>query len=382
MIDLMLLIVLLLFALSHPLLPFLFEFSTLHLSVFYRDYGRSSSYLLPLLLCLTFQMFVWASSYSDGLSYGLFLICGILAFSVCMSYFVISTRTVSLLMSWEGLTLISALLVACVHSDLSLASFYKVICYNALPGIFALFLFTQGSYSMHSMSLWVGAIWVKSAIWFLHGWLIEAMSSPILVSSLLHSATLVIAGCVLCSKLGMYTSFPFFLFLCVVSAGWMMFTIFAVGSDLKWTLAFSTTAHISIMVFLSGGSSSAGGDVLFEGGYRVLHGLVKFEIFLFCGTMLASSVWMRGGMGLSIASACNSVMAAILHTVVVVSQMALHSSKVEWGGWARSELPLGSLEWSLQLLLSMSYTIYASVYQSKDERWVWGSGILCILYYH
>ena len=346
-----------------------------------RDWERGLSYLLPLLFCLTFQLIVFASTYSNSLQYGLTLLCGILVFSICMAYFTISSRSLHLLMTWESLTLFSALLICFVHSDLSLVAFYKVILYNALPSVLALFVTTQGSVSYHSCSLWIGCIWIKSVIWFLHGWLIEAMSCPILVSSLLHSATLVIAGSVLLSKLGVYVSFPWFTIMVIVSAGWMMFTIFSSSSDLKWTLAFSTAAHIAVITLFSGANSSAGGDVVFEGGYRILHGLVKFELFLFCGSMLASSVWYRSSPSLPVSNVLNAVMGCFLHFLVSVSQLCFHSLKVESGGFARSELPLGALEWSVQLLLSMSYTIYAQTYNVKDVRFVWpGSSCLVLIY--
>ncbi len=64
-------------------------------------------------------------------------------------------------------------------------------------------------------------------------------------------------------------------------------------------------------------------------------------------------------------------MGAILHALVSVSQMAFHGHKVEHGCWSRSELPLGAHEWSLYLLLSMSYTIIAQTYPSKDVRYIW-----------
>ena len=42
---------------------------------------------------------------------------------------------------------------------------------------------------MHSSWLVIG-VWSKAALWFVHGWLLDAMVAPLLVSALLHSATL------------------------------------------------------------------------------------------------------------------------------------------------------------------------------------------------
>ena len=65
---------------------------------------------------------------------------------------------------------------------------------------------------LHGMDQWhtctwlVIGVWSKAALWFVHGWLLDAMVAPLLVSALLHSATLVLCSMVLLHKVGFHSA--------------------------------------------------------------------------------------------------------------------------------------------------------------------------------
>lgn len=120
---------------------------------------------------------------------------GIALFTALMSLLLSTSSTVSLFMSWEGLTLVSAALVLFVHSDLACVSSVKALTYNTRAASCMLIYLSRGLMSSDCLALYwlLMAGWVKSAMLCARGWLIDAMVAPVLVSALLHSATLVLA---------------------------------------------------------------------------------------------------------------------------------------------------------------------------------------------
>ena len=103
--------------------------------------------------------------------------------------------------------------------------------------------------------LFIGAMG-KSAQFFLHTWLPDAMEGPTPVSALIHAATMVTAGVFLvvrCSPLFEYSQFA----LNVVAVTGMITAIFAasvalVQNDIKKIIAYSTCSQLGYMFFAAG----------------------------------------------------------------------------------------------------------------------------------
>ncbi len=139
--------------------------------------------------------------------------------------------------------------------------------------------------------------WGKSAMFPLHVWLPDAMEGPTPVSSIIHSATMVVAGVFLTARM-----FPLF-----VAADLTMEVVRSVGAftalfaaviaitqfDIKRILAFSTLSQLGYMMFSLGAAKISAGD----GGINSLaysasifhiftHAFFKCLLFLGAGVVI------------------------------------------------------------------------------------------------
>jgi NADH-quinone oxidoreductase subunit L len=135
-----------------------------------------------------------------------------------------------------------------------------------------------------SVLVFVGA-WGKSAMFPLHIWLPNAMEGPTPVSSIIHSATMVVAGVYLTARL-----FPFFAGIgtvlevaAFIGAFTAMFAaiIACTQKDIKRILAYSTLSQLGYMMFALG-----------VGGYTAsmfhvfTHAFFKCMLFLIAGSVI------------------------------------------------------------------------------------------------
>ncbi|WP_417909051.1 NADH-quinone oxidoreductase subunit L [Candidatus Electronema sp. PJ] len=130
----------------------------------------------------------------------------------------------------------------------------------------ALLLKDAGVLTLGTLLIFTGG-WGKSAMFPLHVWLPDAMEGPTPVSSIIHSATMVVAGVYLTARM-----FPLF-----AAAETTLFVIQCVGAftalfaaviaitqmDIKRILAFSTLSQLGYMIFSLGAAK-----VCVEGGHH------------------------------------------------------------------------------------------------------------------
>ena len=144
----------------------------------------------------------------------------------------------------------------------------------------AVFIFTGG--------------WGKSAMFPMHIWLPNAMEGPTPVSSIIHSATMVVAGVYLVARL-----FPFFAvcgntlnIILVVGAFTMVFAaiIACTQKDIKRILAYSTLSQLGYMMFALGACKI--GDAVITTGWTAstfhifTHAFFKCALFLIAGSLI------------------------------------------------------------------------------------------------
>lgn len=130
----------------------------------------------------------------------------------------------------------------------------------------ALLLNKAGVLTLATLLIFCGG-WGKSAMFPLHIWLPDAMEGPTPVSSIIHSATMVVAGVYLTARM-----FPLF-----AAAESTLFVIQCIGAftalfaaviaitqmDIKRILAFSTLSQLGYMIFSLGAAK-----VCAEGGHH------------------------------------------------------------------------------------------------------------------
>lgn len=147
-----------------------------------------------------------------------------------------------------------------------------------------------------TLLIFVGG-WGKSAMFPMHIWLPNAMEGPTPVSSIIHSATMVVAGVFLTARM-----FPLF-----VASPYTLDVVIAVGAftalfaaviactqkDIKRILAYSTLSQLGYMMFSLGASTLTGDtSTVNELGYSAsmfhvfTHAFFKCMLFLGAGSII------------------------------------------------------------------------------------------------
>jgi NADH-quinone oxidoreductase subunit L len=130
---------------------------------------------------------------------------------------------------------------------------------QALNKTVSLGLFSINALSLCTLLIFMGG-WGKSAMFPLHIWLPDAMEGPTPVSSIIHSATMVVAGVYLTARM-----FPLFAAaehtLAIIKYVGAFTALFAAviactQKDIKRILAFSTLSQLGYMMFSLGVSAS------------------------------------------------------------------------------------------------------------------------------
>ncbi|KAF0185442.1 MAG: NADH-quinone oxidoreductase subunit L [Hyphomonadaceae bacterium] len=238
-------------------------------------------------------------------------------FTFAMLALVTAADFMQLFFGWEGVGLASYLLIGFWHQKrsandaqikafivnrigdfgfvLGIMSVYMVFGTIEFKPVFAAIpshvndMMQWGIYSLPTMEvigvlLFIGAMG-KSAQFFLHTWLPDAMEGPTPVSALIHAATMVTAGVVLvciCSPIYEVTTFASGM-ITLVGAVTAIFAA-SVGlaqNDIKRVIAYSTCSQLGYMFFAAGiGAYQAAMFHLFT------HAFFKALLFLGAGSVI------------------------------------------------------------------------------------------------
>jgi len=209
-------------------------------------------------------------------------------FTFAMLMLVTADNLVQLFFGWEGVGLMSYLLIGFwYHRPSANAAALKAFVVNRvgdfgfLIGIFALF-FVTGSVSLDTifatapglvgqtihfvgleldllttacLLLFIGAMG-KSAQLGLHTWLPDAMEGPTPVSALIHAATMVTAGVFLVARMSPLFEYApdALVFVAIIGASTAFFaaTIGMCQNDIKRVIAYSTCSQLGYMFFACG----------------------------------------------------------------------------------------------------------------------------------
>jgi NADH-quinone oxidoreductase subunit L len=253
-------------------------------------------------------------------------------FTFAMLALVTSDNLVQLFFGWEGVGLMSYLLIGFwFHKPEANAAAIKAFVVNRIGdfgfalGIFAVFMMTNAvdfttvfaqapsltgktihflawdvdALTLICLLLFMGAMG-KSAQFLLHTWLPDAMEGPTPVSALIHAATMVTAGVFMVARLS-----PLFelapvaqTFVIVIGATTALFaaTVALVQNDIKRIVAYSTCSQLGYMFVAMGvGAYSVGMFHLFT------HAFFKALLFLGSGSVIMAmhheqDIWKMGGL--------------------------------------------------------------------------------------
>jgi len=239
------------------------------------------------------------------------------AFTFAMLMLVTADNFVQMFFGWEGVGLMSYLLIGFWYTRPSAnAAAIKAFVVNRVGdfgfalGIFASFMVLghlgfdeafaavagQAGKTIHFLSwdfdamtvvcllLFMGAMG-KSAQFLLHTWLPDAMEGPTPVSALIHAATMVTAGVFMVARLSpMFDASPFAMsvvFTVGAITAFFAATVGLVQNDIKRVIAYSTCSQLGYMfVALGAGVYSVGIFHLFT------HAFFKALLFLGAGSVI------------------------------------------------------------------------------------------------
>ena len=238
-------------------------------------------------------------------------------FTFAMLMLVTADNFVQMFFGWEGVGLMSYLLIGFWYerpsaNDAAIKAFVqnRVGDFGFALGIFATFFlfhsvdfgtvfqaapgmagvqlhflgFDANALTICCLLLFMGAV-AKSAQFGLHTWLLDAMEGPTPVSALIHAATMVTAGVFMVARLS-----PLFEFSPTASAVVTVFgatTAFVAASiaitqfDIKRIIAYSTMSQLGYMMFACG--VSAYNAAIF---HLMTHGFFKALLFLGAGSVI------------------------------------------------------------------------------------------------
>nr|URH17054.1 NADH dehydrogenase subunit 5 [Pericapritermes sp. H SH-2022a] len=263
-------------------------------------------------MSLLFMGFVFIISslvilYSDDYMFGdlniVRFIMLVLMFVVSMMFLIISPNIVSILLGWDGLGLVSYLLVIYYQNVKSYGAGMLTVLSNRIGDVALLMViawminfgswsfiyyleFLSGSFEMELISfLVVLAAMTKSAQIPFSSWLPAAMAAPTPVSALVHSSTLVTAGVYLLIRFSPAFGYELNIILLLVSG----LTMFMAGLganfefDLKSIIALSTLSQLGLMIMTI--SIGLSGLAFF---HLLTHALFKALLFMCAGGVIHS----------------------------------------------------------------------------------------------
>jgi len=293
-----------------------FKLGTLTVSwSFYFD--KLSMFMLFLIVLISCLVHCFAVDYLQGDPHLTRFLVLLTLFTSFMEVLVTSGNIVQFFLGWEGVGLLSYLLInfwftrySATNSGL-MAIIYNRIGDTGLLLATALTCFTLETTDFLSLFLmadfvcfiqiqllsnyiyvidlltvllFLGVIG-KSAQIFLESWLASAMEGPTPVSSLLHASTMIVSGVFLLQRFQQYIFYSFkgMIVITFVGALTALFagTVGLVAMDLKRIIAYSTCSQMGYLVFCVGiGNSNVSFFHLFN------HAFFKCLLFVAAGTLI------------------------------------------------------------------------------------------------
>ncbi|MSO97790.1 MAG: NADH-quinone oxidoreductase subunit L [Rhodospirillaceae bacterium] len=280
-------------------------------------YDTLSSVMVMTVTCVSTLIHIYAVGYMHHDDSQPRFMAYLSLFTFAMLMLVTADNLVQLFFGWEGVGLVSYLLIGFWFKKPSAcAAAIKAFVVNRvgdfgfLLGIFGVFFLfdavnfdvvfqaapSKADATVHFFSrdwhaltiicllLFVGAMG-KSAQLFLHTWLPDAMEGPTPVSALIHAATMVTAGVFLVARMSpLFELAPDALTVVTLIGACTAFfaaTIGCVQNDIKRIIAYSTCSQLGYMFFACGVSAYQAGIF-----HLMTHAWFKALLFLSAGSVI------------------------------------------------------------------------------------------------
>nr|AVW86210.1 NADH dehydrogenase subunit 5 [Pisione sp. YZ-2018] len=250
-------------------------------------------------LFISANVLMFSSSYMHGDVFMQRFIILVLLFVLSMNFLIFIPNLICLLIGWDGLGIVSFILVIYYQNSKSLAAGMITALMNRIGDVMILlsialmlnnghwsilFLWDTSFSSMYVLLLMIAAM-TKSAQIPFSSWLPAAMAAPTPVSALVHSSTLVTAGVFLLFRFHyFFSSFFWFNPLLLIIATLTMFmagTSAIAECDMKKIIALSTLSQLGVMM-----SSLGLGLTTLTFFHLLTHALFKALLFLTAGSMI------------------------------------------------------------------------------------------------
>lgn len=228
--------------------------------------------------------------------------------------------------------------------------------------------------------LFVGAMG-KSAQMPLHVWLPESMEGPTPISALIHAATMVTAGVYMVARLSplFELSSAALTFVLIIGATTALFTgiLGIVQNDIKRVVAYSTLSQLGYMVAALGASAFAAGIF-----HLATHAAFKALLFLAAGSVILAmhheqDMRKMGGLAkrLPITYICFLIGALSLAAIPPFAGFyskdaiieAVHMSTIAGSGYAYWALVIGTFFTALYIFRALFMTFHGKTRMDKDS---------------
>nr|YP_007474888.1 NADH dehydrogenase subunit 5 [Liphistius erawan]AFC77876.1 NADH dehydrogenase subunit 5 [Liphistius erawan] len=273
----------------------IFSFSSIDMSIELMLDWISLSFLSCIML-ISGCVFMFSVEYMEGEMEDKFCLL-VFLFVVSMCLVIISGNVVFILLGWDGLGLVSFILVIYYQNMKSLNAGLLTIFSNRVGDVALLMVIglmvEYGDWMFNSFcemgwlisTLLIIAAMTKSAQMPFSAWLPAAMAAPTPVSALVHSSTLVTAGVYLLIRVNMEGSMMVMLF--ILSAVTMFMSGLSANweTDFKKVVALSTLSQIGVMMF-----SISLGCFVITYFHLLIHALFKSMMFLCVGVVIHTKV--------------------------------------------------------------------------------------------